>query len=594
VIPVELHQWTVLIVIILLIVGLFKETIRPVSLFFGATVFFIVAGILKVKDFVSGFANEQIITIFLLIFITSALRKNFNLEALFNTLFKKVKTARAFLFQLMFSVAAISSLINNTPLVAFLTPYVHSWGLKNGIPPSKLLIPLSFATILGGMITVIGTSTNLVLDGFIKQSNAVPLQFEDFFYLGLIVSVVGILFLATVGQRLLPAHKDAIKNLEEQSREYLVETLVESNSKLIGKTVAQAKLRNLNGIFLAEIIRGTRRISPAAPEEIIEANDILIFAGNTATIIELVNSDNGLTLPKFSNDYWKDKNKIAVYEAVIPANSFLSGKTVKSTNFRQRFDAAIIAIHRNGEKIKEKIGNIQLIPGDLLLLTAGKGFFNNAESTRDLYLVSKLEKPKLQKSWKNYLIAVVFLVNIVLIVSGQIPLFKGLLFIFTGLLFLGYFTLEDVKKELDLSLVGILVCALAVGHTLVSSGAADTIAQSVISLSGSTGQTGVMCALFLTTVALTSFITNVAAVSIVFPIATSLSRDLAIDTPALYVAIAYGASAAFLTPVGYQTNLMIYGPGGYEFKDFFRIGVPFTLIYSLICIVFISLYYGLL
>ncbi|MCS7005201.1 MAG: SLC13 family permease [Cytophagales bacterium] len=586
------HQEIVLISIVFLIYGLYKELVKPAILFLYISVFYTIIGIITTKELVAGFANEQIISIFLLIFITSSLRHHFPVELWLDKLYRKAKTKTAFLWQMMMSISLLSSVVNNTPLVAVMTPYVHSWGKRNHVAPSKLLIPLSFATILGGMMSVIGTSTNLVLDGFIRQNHATPLKFTDFLYLGALLTVCGVAFLATIGQKLLPNHPDALDTIKNQTREYVVETVVQPHSKLIGKSIAQANLRNLRGVFLAELLRGNTRISPVSPEEVLQPHDILIFAGNTETIIDLINEDNGLELPTKTSAHLKNADGIC--EAVVPANSSLTGKTVKETNFRKRFDAAILAIHRNGEKLKEKIGQIRLMPGDLLLLTIGKNFKANAAASQDIYVVNQLETPKKQVNLlKSRITLLLFAIVIGCLISGSISLFKGLLLLTAGLFALGLLQIEDLKRETDFNLVIILVCALAVGTALVNSGAAQNVASFVITQIGKFGTKGIVIALFVVTVLLTSFITNAAAVSIVFPIAQALSNDLQIQSPALYVTIAYAASAAFLTPVGYQTNLIIYGPGGYEFKDFFRIGIPFTLLYTTISVAFIIFYYGL-
>jgi len=586
------YQVIIFISIILLVYGLYKEIVRPAILFVYVSVFYTFIGIITTKELVAGFSNEQIISIFLLIFITSSIRNHFPIEIWFDNLYKKAKTKQAFLWQMMSSIGLLSSVINNTPIVAVMTPYVHSWAKRHNTPPSKLLIPLSFATILGGMMSVIGTSTNMVLEGFIKQNNATPVQFTDFLYLGSILTIVGITFLATIGQKLLPSHPDVLDTMKTQTRQYFVETVVQPDSVLIGKSIAQAGLRNLRGVFLAELLRGTTKISPVSPDEILQANDVLIFVGNTSTIIDLINKDNGLELPTKTSAHLKNADGIC--EAVIPANSSLTGKTVKETNFRKRFDAAILAIHRNGEKVNEKIGQIKLIPGDLLLLTIGKNFRANAANSQDIYVVNQLETPKKQISpLRTKLTIFLFIAAVGSILSGMTTLFQGLLILTVGLFLLGLLTVEDIKRETDFNLVLMLVSALAVGTALVNSGAAHSAADFVISGIGRWGNKGIVIALFGITVLLTSFITNAAAVSIVFPIAQALSNDLHIQSPALYVTIAYAASAAFLTPVGYQTNLMVYGPGGYEFKDFFRIGIPFTALYSIISITFIILYYGL-
>ncbi|HYG02447.1 MAG TPA: SLC13 family permease, partial [Chryseosolibacter sp.] len=440
-----------------------------------------------------------------------------------------------------------------------------------------------------GMITVIGTSTNLVLNGLIGQFGLPLLGFEDFFYLGVCVTVIGWIYLYFVGFRLLPTNPNEIEALRENLKEYIIETEIDAHSQLIGKSVKDAGLRNLQDVFLVEIIRNEKVISPVAPDEILEEGDALFFSGNTQSIYNLIKDDNGLSLPKGETHSLDEQFNFV--DAVVPANSELIGKRIKDSNFRERFHASIIAIHRDGKRVPGKVGEMTVAGGDFLLLLAGDHRENGSRG--DLFFLS-VPKPVKEKQ-KPYLkaVGVASLLALVLGVVGIVPLFNACVIILAALVFLGVMSLRQIRKELDLSLLLILVCSLAIGVALNKSGAADLMAGLLIKSGESMGPIAVIFLLFMVTIFLTALITNAAAVSIVFPIAMAMAQQMQMDYTPFFVAIAFAASGDFMTPIGYQTNLMVYGPGGYSFRDFVRVGTPLTLLYIIICIVFISFFYNL-
>ncbi len=584
-IPEALQPYFVLLLIFLLFFILYRELIRPSLGFLLVVLVFVVTGILTPKEVLSGFSNESIASVILLILLTGGLRKNFNIEYFIDRLFRvgrrnsqKPMGYHSFMIRMMTQVAALSSIVNNTPIVAIMTPYVFNWGKNNNISPSKLLIPLSYATIMGGMVTIIGTSTTLVLNGFLSDYNLPTFHAQDLLIMGLSVSFTGITLLLILGNKLLPDRTDILENFRKNQREYLIETQLADNSPLIGASVIDAGLRNLRGMYLVEIIRDDEIISPVEPTEVLEERDVLIFAGNTDDVVELLNAESGLKLPHSARTH-DGIPKVNVVEAVVSNNSSLAGMTAKESEFRTRFDAAIIAIHRNGERLSGKIGDIKLFQGDLLLLFAGPNFEERADLNRDVFIISKLKeivKPPRKKVISFLSIA---LVAILMLVLGYFTLFTSLLIIFAIMIGLRMINPQDVKKESDLNLIAILVFSLALGQAMIKTGAGGLIAEWILNFTSQYGMIAIVCSLLLLTTLLTSFITNVGAVSIAFPLAYSMSNSLQIDGMPLYLAIAYSASAAFLTPIGYQTNLMVYGPGAYTFRDFFKIGIPVTLVY---------------
>jgi di/tricarboxylate transporter len=387
-----IQQAIVLGVTLGVLILLFFEKFRPAVIFFVAVLVFLLTGIVETKDFSSAIANESVLSIFLLIFITTGIHDHFNIIGWLDKLFGKTSNPRSFMLRMTAGVTAISAFMNNTPLVAMMMPYVDQWAKRNNAPRSKLLIPLSYAAISGGMITVIGTSTNMVLNGLIQSKNQVPLGLTDYFFPGIMVSIAGILFLYFFGYKLLPDRSDPMKVVARQSREYLVETKIKTGSSIIGKSVIDANLRNLTGIYLFEVVRAGKLITPVHPEEILREGDSLFFAGETRTIAELLERNNGLSLPQ-SNSGSAFQKRPDLIETVIPVNSALTGKTLKQIAFRENYDAAVVAIHRNGEKLRGKIGEVQMQAGDLLLIAAGKNFGKYLSANPDLYLVSVVSKP---------------------------------------------------------------------------------------------------------------------------------------------------------------------------------------------------------
>lgn len=581
-------QGYVLVVVVLLIVALYREWFNPALSFFIAVLSFLIAGVLSPQEVLRGLSNQQIIVIFLLILITAGIRGVFGGDW-FATVFRPSQKPRQFLLRMMAFTSSISAFLNNTPIVAFFIPYVKEWADRTGTPASKLLIPLSYATILGGMITVIGTSTNLVLMGLISEYNLPLLGYKDFLYLGLMVTVSGISYLYFFGYRLLPDHASKLETIRLNLKEYIVEAAVYPGSPLVGKTVKEAGLRNLKELFLVEIIRKDEVISPVSPDEVLEADDSLFFSGNTQSIYNLIQHDNGLRIARQDVPGQEQFNFV---EAVIPASSNLIGMRIKDSDFRKKFNASIVAIHRDGKRVSGRIGERQLSGGDFLLLLSGN---NHRASTheRDLYYVSVPRKVEPGRSALRVGVGIGSAALLIAGITGLLPLFTSCLIILTAMILFKVLNLDQITRNLDFSLLMVLVCSLAIGIALEKSGAAHVVATGLIAISKSVGSIGALAALFVVTIIVTAMVTNPAAVSIMFPIAMSLSEQLSTASTPFFVAIAFAASGDFITPIGYQTNLMVYGPGGYSFKDFTRVGAPLTIIYTIICIGFISWYYHL-
>lgn len=591
-----LHSIVVIIVLVFIVVSLYKGIMGPGFTFTTGVIVLGLFGVITPKDIMMGFANVQIAVILLLLIIGDMIRKTSVVAYIFDMMFRKSRSYKGFMWRMTLLIAGFSAFLNNTPLVAIMMPHLYRWGKKNNIAVSKLLIPLSYAAILGGCATLIGTSTNLIVNGLLEDQTVFPnfksLSIFDFSIVGVPMILIGGIYLIFFAEKLLPVRKDAMEDFSAKSREYIVEVIVRKNSDIIGKSVGDAGLRALKGLFLVEIIRKHETISPVSPATMIAEGDILMFAGETEMIVEMIGSKSGLQLSQVG--MFVKKRHTEVLEIVISHNSTMISKTVKETNFRGKYDAAIIAIHRNGEKISGKIGEVRLKAGDVLLLLVGEDFNHLSAETLEFYLISKIKEFRKIKTYKVVVLLGGTALAILLAALGVIPLFMALIVLLTILMILNVVSPKDIHKSLDLNLAIIIAMALALGLAMVKSGVAHVASEYFIKAMEPLGVVGILAGIFIVTNILASYITNSGAVALIFPISITIAMDLlgpAGDPTPFILVVAFAGAANFITPIGYQTNLMVYGPGGYAFKDFMKIGLPLTLIYGFVTVSILYFYY---
>jgi di/tricarboxylate transporter len=436
---------------------------------------------------------------------------------------------------------------------------------------------------MGGTMTLIGTSTNLIVNGFFESQTIFPghheLSMFDFFLPGFPMAVIGIVYLYFFSDKLLPDRKPPTLEVSENPRKYIVDTFVIENSELSGKSIQEAGLRNLKGLFLAEIYSSGKMISPVPPSRIIRENDVLTFAGDTNTINTLLTQIDGLEPVELNKYEQKEKNNTDMVEVVLASNSDLVDKTIKEIGFRGKFDAVVIAVHRNGEKVSGKIGSIRLRPGDVLLLITGEDFKNHIKSVSDFYLLTSSTAYYKPQLLEGFILIGGLILSVILSTLNILPLFLGAGT--TMLLALAFKIVhpKDLSKSIDINLIIIIALSLALGQAMVKTGAADMVVHSLIPVFKPFGVLGIMTGFYFITALLAAYITNLAAVALIFPIALSFAHTESLNPLPFVLLTAFAAAANFITPVGYQTNLMVYGPGGYKFKDYFKIGTPLTFIY---------------
>lgn len=566
----------VLITIVLMLAALIFEIAPPAVIVFLTLVVFIVTGVVDTSAALKGFSNAGVMTIALLFIISGAIQKSGLFNQLMRYLLGKKARGRWSLLRMMVPVSFVSAFLNNTPIVVALTPYIRKWCQDTQVSASKFLIPLSYATILGGMVTLMGTSTNLVIHGLLIEHHYQGFSMFELAIVGVPAVIVGWVYLTFLGYSLLPNHVKDDDITHFNAKDYLAECVVGKRYPHVNKTVEQAGLRQLKGLFLIELIRGTERIYPVKTSDIIKLGDRLIFTGDISTIAELQNT-KGLKLA--STDDWMDEKKSLV-EAVVSHHSSLIGKKIKESQFRSRFDAAIIAVHRHQERMKGKVGDIVLKPGDTLLLLTGSDFMQHRDVTNDFYVVTALDNPFITKADERHgrLILLTLVPLIGLVAAHILSMFPAMCLEVALLFLLRVVSFENLKKYLPLDVLILIGSAFGIGTALSQSGLADYLASWVIRIGAPFGILAILFLIYFLTNLLTEFITNNASAVIMFPIALSTAQSFHINPIALMVILAVAASASFVTPIGYQTNLIVYGPGGYRFTDYVKVGLPLSVL----------------
>jgi len=513
-----------------------------------------------VNEAFAGFSNPGMLTIGILFVVAGALYNTGVLEIFTRAFFYRSRSngIRHQILRVSLPTAAVSAFTNNTPLVAMMIPVVRSWSEKQELAPSKFLIPVSYAAILGGMCTLIGTSTTLVVHGLLIESGKQGFSFFEISKVGVPVAVVGLLFLWVFGHQFLPDRKEPMVKLGENTREFVIELKVTPEYKNIGCTIEEAGLRHLKGLFLFQIERNGNIIAPAGPNERIQQGDRLFFTGLPKTILELQRTP-GLQLIKESSFDLKqyDSEKVRTFEAVVSPSSPLVGKNVRESNFRSKYGAVIIAIHRNGERIRKKIGDVVLHSGDTFLLLSDPGFIKRWYHFNDFYLISNSEVVPSKPHWQTYYSLGVFIGMIVLAVSGVLPLVvaAGLAALF--LVVAQSISPSQIRHLVDWKVLVVIACAFGLANAIKNSGLADTAATWLVSMEHWFGTIGVIAGVYVITSFTNLVITSNATAALLFPVAisTASAAGLAIRPLAITVAI---AAASFATPISYQTTGFFY------------------------------------
>jgi di/tricarboxylate transporter len=574
----DINQYLVLAIFVGTILALITTNKRPSSIFAGSLLALIVSQQLVIGEVMSNFTNQGLITLVLLLLVSSAIDKTSLIKRLGRTLVTASFNASYWrLFGLTFFSSA---LLNNTAIVASLIGPVKQNQYHHA---SRLLIPLSYSAILGGTVTLIGTSTNLIVDSFLIEHGHPGFNFWDFTLYGLVAGLsCGLLmFLMTP---LLP--EIANKNTEYNS--YFIEADVEQDCELIGKSVEENHLRNLPELFLIEIARDGKLITPVTPEVIIQAGDKLIFSGNIQHVGSL-DHIKGLKLFAESNGLLREN----LTEVIISNRAPIIGKTLKALGFRALFDAAVVAIRRDGESLSGKLGDIKLQSGDFLLLATGPDFMQRHNLTKNFFILSEKKMEKKLSRTQDWITLGGFLLTVGLAATSVLNLATGLLFFIAILVIAGVTSNNEIKRNVPLNLIVVIVGALSLATALENSGLIEQIMQLIGPWATSVSPIWALVMVYVITLILTELVTNNAAAALMFPFAYGLVQTLGVPIMPFALAVAFAASASFISPYGYQTNLLVFSASNYKFKHFVKFGLPISICYSTIVLMLLKYSYGL-
>jgi di/tricarboxylate transporter len=549
--------------------------------------------ILSPKEAISGFSNTGVLTVAMLYIVAAGLKETGAMQVLTAKLLGRPRSTFTAQARIIAPVGIMSAFVNNTPIVAMFLPVLSEWSKRYSLTASKLFMPLSFAAILGGLCTLIGTSTNLVVAGLIEEHNkTAPVdavhQLEPFTMfsitpVGLPVALAGFVYMLLLGRKLLP-DRDPKRDAIGSVREYVTVMRVTPGAGIVGKTLEQAGLRHLPGLYLSRIERERETVVAVSPEEKLEADDILLFVGALDSVIDL-QKIRGLDPVAEGEGATGMRQLNRLVEVVVSRASPLIGRSIREGAFRTTYNAVVIGVHRHGHKIKGKIGDIVLRPGDTLLVEAPKGWADTVRDSDAFHLVSELPEaaaPRHDRAWAA--------LAILAATVACMTIFDGATMVVAfaaggAMVLLRCCTGPQARRSIEFPVLIVIAAAFGIGTAMQNSGLAGFIANNVLGFAVGWGSLGLLAAIYLTTVLFTSLITNNAAAVLVFPIAISLAEKAGMTnfTP-VAICIAIGASAEFITPIGYQTNLMVMGPGRYKWLDYTRFGGPLMLICGAVCV----------
>jgi di/tricarboxylate transporter len=554
----------------------------------GGLTLLLLAGVLSPEQALAGLANEGMVTVGVLYVVVAGMRETGGISWIVHSVLGRPRSLHHAQLRLMAPVAVMSAFLNNTPVVAMFIPAVKDWARRNSLSVSKLMIPLSYASIAGGTCTLIGTSTNLVVNGLlIKTTDSAGLSLLELAWIGVPVTMIVFIFVLIGSKWLLPERLPAISRYDD-AREYTVEMMVEDGSTLSGKTIEQAGLRQLPGLFLIEIDRQGQVMPAVSSHEVLHDGDRLVFAGIVESVVDL-QKINGLK--PASNQIYKlnsARQDRVLVEAVVSDSCPLAGRSVCESRFRNVYNSVIIAAARNGKRIQQKIGDIVLRPGDTLLLEAHHSFRDQQRNSRDFFLVSEIDDASPPQHQKAMLAMSILGLMIVCVTAGWLSMLKASLLAAGLMILTRCISGRAARRSVDWQILIVIAASFGIGSALHSTGAAESIAVSLINLAG--GSPAISLALmFVTTALLTAVATNNAAAVIMFPIAITTANNLGTSILPFVITLMVAASASFATPISYQTNLMVLGVGGYRFSDYIRIGLPLTLLVGITTIIVVPL-----
>lgn len=560
------------------ILALVKFNQHAAAVFSAAFSVTFLFGFISEQDVIASFTNSGLLVLIMLLLASVAIEKT----SLIIWLTGKISSKTYPLSWLKLVVTTIlgSAFLSNTAVVSTLIRPIRN---NPKIAASRLLIPLSYAAILGGTLTLIGTSTNLIVNSMLIDETGEGFRFFEFTKVGLVVIAITSVVIFIVSHKL-----PNIKSASHKVQDYMIDTKLLEESSLIGQTVEEAGLRHLQSLFLVEIIRNKRVISPVTPKEVLEPNDRLLFSGDINQVSQLDHFD-GLSIVVDATEVEFEN----LTEVVIRPGSHIAGKTLKKIEFRSKFDAAVIAIKRDGESIRGKLGELTLKAGDFLVLVTGKDFNKRHNVKKNFITLSGLQPEQKLSGWRELLAIGGFIGTILGSAFGFFSLFKGLAILLVLLMATGCLTSNDIKQRLAYNIWLIVGSAIALSHGLQNTGALSILIDGLnLSLNAENGLY-VLIIIYLFTVLLTELVTNNAAAALMFPLAYSIATAGGYEPMTFILAVTFAANTSFISPYSYQTNLMVFNAGQYRLLNFIKAGLPVSLTFSISALAAIIYFYPL-
>ncbi len=592
----------VLAILIMMIVALVKEAMRPGLILFSALIFLMIFGTINANEVLAGFSNKGMITVAILFVVSEGITQSGALTKLATFFLPRRRgNIRSLFFRVMFPISFMSAFLNNTPIVIIFAPIIKKWSENLNLSSQKFLIPLSYATILGGVCTLIGTSTNLVVHGLMLDNGYAGFSMFELGMVGVPLAFTGYLYMSYIGVHLLPGEKNFIRQPLSDQKDYYFELIVPAESILVGQLLKNGRSKDLKGFDIIEIEREGVKFEGKTPGLTIEANDHLLVAGKSNGL-DIIKDLSSVRLRGL--DLLKDEVKtsdLKQYEAVLAPRFPGIGKTILEFNFFDHYQAAIVAVHRNGERITSNLRSLKLKEGDNLVLLTTDRFIKNWGNSKIFYLTTYIgdHEQNATKSKKWLALSILALMIAGATATDYLPKFENVqadMFFFSAvaamlMIWLKIVPHQKYTKAISWDLLITIACSFGISKAMQNSGLADGIAHTAINFAKNWGPIGVLACIYLITNIFTEVITNNAAAAISFPIAMAAANQMGVDPKPFFVAIAVAASMSFATPIGYQTNLIVQGIGNYKFKDFVKVGLPLNILIFLIAISLIPLFW---
>ncbi|MFZ2507142.1 MAG: SLC13 family permease [Steroidobacteraceae bacterium] len=578
--------WFTLAIVVTVLIMLATTPAPTEVVLLGAMILLSIAGVISPSEALSGFSSPGVMTIAALYVVIAGLRETGTIAWFSQLVFGRPKSLLSAQAKLMGAGGLLSTVINNTPVVAMFIPIAQEWSVRYGLPISRLLLPMNNVVILAGLCTLIGTSTNLAVYGLLIQERPeASIGLFDLVWIGVPLTLAGFAYAIAFSRRLLPDRQGPMEQLEN-AREYAFEVRIRGGGPLVGKTIAEVGLRNLKSAYVLEIERDSGLLTSVGPDEVLRAGDRLTCVGVVDAIKDLRRLPGLSIADEQSYTLNLQHAQRQLVEIVLSRTSPLINRTVRDSNFRDLYGAGIISISREGSRIPGKVGDIVFSPGDTLLVEAGTAFVDKQKYSRDFLLVSALQDSVPPEFQRAPLALGILLLMIVSASLEWVPLFEAS-FIAAGLMVAtGCLTMQSATRSIEYHIVAGIAASFALGVAMIESGAASMIGQGLVSIAVGNPWLA-LAALYAVTVIVTELITNNAAGVLMLPIALTIADLSGVSYMPYVIAVMVAASAGFTTPIGYQTNLMVYGPGGYRFMDFVRFGLPLNLICGIITLLIV-------